>query len=241
MLKAVAPSTQDDFIGSTSRGHGNPNGENQGFVRDNAILAIVQVTDEEDCSIKDGGQVLFETQYVGNDTSNDRWRRVPLNLRCGQAAEEQDSDLIQPTDRYIEGLKALKPDNPDRVIFAGIVGIPDFLEEDIAAGRYAEVLAHQNMQFAPEPVRTDLPKVSCSVTRPGARELRAVLHLPQRLPAGGQPDHRAHRLQAEGQLPAAPAHARRRRPGALRGLRAARARCHRLQAREGPHRQRREA
>ena len=170
MLKAVAPSTQGDFVGTTPQGHGKPNGANKGFVRDDALLVVVQVTDEDDCSIKDGGQVLFETQFVPSDTSNDRWKKFPLNLRCGQAAEEANSDIIQPVQRYIDGLKKLKPGNPERVIFAGIVGIPDFLEEAVAEGRYQEVLAHDSMQFTADPASPGMgiPKTSCSVMRQGA-------------------------------------------------------------------------
>ena len=161
MLKALAPSSRADFIGTSSRGRGAPDGTNRAFLRDEAVLAIVHLTDEDDCSIRPGGRVLFETQYVGSDTSADPWRRVPLNLRCGQAAEQADTGLLQPVNRYVEGLRELKRD-PERVLFTSIVGIPEELEDAASAGRYDEVLAHPSMQFGPDPSAPELPNPSCS-------------------------------------------------------------------------------
>lgn len=167
MWKAVAPSTVDDFIDTNSKnGHGNPNGFNKTFVRDDAILAVIQVTDEEDCSITSDGRVLFETPSVTGDTS-DPWKGIGLNLRCGIADRDGREDLIRPVKRYIDGLKSLKPANPDRVIFAGLVGIPEDLEDDIARGEYEAVLEDTDMTFRFNPGEAQ-PQPACTVRRPGS-------------------------------------------------------------------------
>lgn len=117
MWKALAPSDgPDDFLEGTT-GHGDPKGANAGFVRDDAILAVIQVSDEEDCSIKQEGKVLFEDTPAAAQRFG-----AEINLRCGRHGEAQ--GLVWPASRYIDGLQSLKPTNPDRVIFAAIVGIP---------------------------------------------------------------------------------------------------------------------
>jgi hypothetical protein len=169
MWKAVAPSTESDFIDTNSKtGHGNPNGFNKTFIRDDAILAVIQVTDEEDCSITSAGRVLFETPFVDGDTS-DPWKGVGLNFRCGIADRDGREDLIRPVKRYIDGLKNLKPANPDRVIFAGLVGIPEDLEDEIARGEYETVLEDTDMTFRFN-AGDGQPQPACTVRRPGGSE-----------------------------------------------------------------------
>jgi hypothetical protein len=136
MWKAVAPSDgAKDFLDGTS-GHGDPDGFNEGFVRSDAILAIIQVSDEEDCSIKQEGKALFS-----DTTDADQRFGMQPNLRCGLHGEQQ--GLIWPVSRYIDGLRALKPNNPDHIIFAAIVGIP----EQAIGMPFDQVLALPEMQF----------------------------------------------------------------------------------------------
>jgi hypothetical protein len=56
MYKALAPN--DVAFTGGSGGHGD--GFNAGFLRPDAVLAIIQVTDEEDCSVTDEGLTLFD-------------------------------------------------------------------------------------------------------------------------------------------------------------------------------------
>lgn len=107
MWRALAPSNDNSFSGMTT-GQGNPSGYNAGFVRDDAILAVILVSDEEDCSSPDASRdVLYDT------STNAR------NVLCSRSP-----GALHPISRYVEGLKSLKPANPDRIIFAGIVGVP---------------------------------------------------------------------------------------------------------------------
>lgn len=163
--KALAPSNgPKDFLDGTS-GNGNPTGRNAGFLRDDAILATIIVTDEEDCSITEDGRVLFDTCTSGACAQGTEWGPVPPNLRCGKADEDGRDDLIHNVDRYISGLKSLKPDNPDLIIFAGLIGIPQEAESLIAQQRFDDVLALPDMQFRMLSSSSGLPQPSCSVIR----------------------------------------------------------------------------
>ena len=131
MLKAVSPSSRDDFFGFSGTygtvsqfGQGAPNGPNRGFVRDDAVLAVVIVSDEEDCSVTEQGTAMFNVQGPGPIQAP--FAQQPVNLRCGM--NRLDPNYVHPIQRYVEGLRRLKPDNPDRIIFAGIVGLDPSLE-----------------------------------------------------------------------------------------------------------------
>jgi len=163
MWKAVAPSDGADplvhvFLNG-SKGHGNPSGANQGFVRDNAVLAIIHVTDEEDCSIKQEGKALFEETPAADTRFG-----MAVNLRCGLHGEKE--GLLWPETRYVEGLRSLKPDNPDRVIFAAIVGIP----VEAIGKPIDEILARPDMQFQVASDNAILPEPSCRRRNNNKRE-----------------------------------------------------------------------
>jgi hypothetical protein len=158
MWKAVAPSDGDDrdlhvFLNGEG-GLGDPSGFNKGFVRSDAILAVIEVSDEEDCSIKDEGKALFS--YGDDATARFGAPNKTINLRCGQFGDAE--NLLWPASRYVSGLKSLKPNNEDRIIFAAIVGIP----EDAIGQPLDEVLARDDMQFAADPAAPTLPRASCT-------------------------------------------------------------------------------
>ena len=95
------------FVGNTS---GHADGANDGFIRENSVLAIIPVTDEEDCSARD--PELFNPSsgvYGGTD----------LNLRCFAHADM----ALHSIDRYVQGFINLRQ-NPNLLIYAPIVGIP---------------------------------------------------------------------------------------------------------------------
>ncbi|HEX5660744.1 MAG TPA: hypothetical protein VFX59_26305 [Polyangiales bacterium] len=155
MWKAVAPSDGRDpalhtFLDGT-RGHGDPDGVNEGFVRPDAILAVIEISDEEDCSITPDGTGLF----ANNDEAT-RLYTSKVNLRCGLFADSE--GLLWPAERYVRGLRSLKPDNPDRIVFGAIVGIPlDTVNQDLDA-----ILARADMQFEEDVAEgKNNPKTSC--------------------------------------------------------------------------------
>ena len=55
--------------------------ENQGFLRRDALLAIIMVTNEDDCSVPTGGVALYDT---GSNTSIASQLGPPANFRCNE-------------------------------------------------------------------------------------------------------------------------------------------------------------
>jgi hypothetical protein len=83
-----------------------PGGLNEGFLREDAILVIVIVSDEEDCSASD------------NQLFNLTGLTYPVNLRCFM-----EKDMLHEVDRYVDGFQGLKA-SADRVVVGMIVGVP---------------------------------------------------------------------------------------------------------------------
>jgi hypothetical protein len=107
---------------------------NAGFVRDNAVLALVIVTDEEDGSTRDcryaeRGVPCTDAVSVF-DIMSPQWSSNDLNLRFYMYTPGSAQDPTWPLDRYIDparpnrGFTSLKPGRPDLVIFSAIAGVP---------------------------------------------------------------------------------------------------------------------
>ena len=107
---------------------------NAGFVRTNAVLAIVMVTDEEDGSTRDcryaeSGVACTDAISVFDSTSA-AWSSTDLNLRFYMYTPGSAQDPTWSLDRYMDpahpnrGFTSLKPNLPQNVIFAGILGVP---------------------------------------------------------------------------------------------------------------------
>ncbi len=170
--KAVAPyNGKGDLFKflNGSKGHGGTDDDQGSFVRDDAILAIMDVTDEEDCSITPDGTLLNSS----SDEATAMFGSIDeINMRCYSEDPEQNG-LVWPTDRYVQGFKSLKPDNPDLVIFAAIVGIPlDATDQDEDT-----ILARPEMQYAENPNLAGFPMTSC--TNPS--DANEVAYPPRRL------------------------------------------------------------
>lgn len=148
MWKALAPASDTSFSRGTA-GHGDS--KNAGFLRKDSVVAVIQVTDEEDCSIPDTARSLFDPKVQGKD----------LNVSCGLHPE-----LLHPASRFIEGLKSLRPQNQDQVVFAAIAGIPvdaELLTTSTGEQDFAAILAHDDMQFRPVVGKNDnrFPEPAC--------------------------------------------------------------------------------
>lgn len=89
---------------TTQAASGRPN---NGFLRNDSLLVVVFVTDEDDCSPSDDH--LFDP---------DQFDPGPFNVRCALR-----HDLLEPTSRYIEALRDLRPDDGS-IVVAAIVGVP---------------------------------------------------------------------------------------------------------------------
>ncbi|MDH5675305.1 MAG: VWA domain-containing protein [Myxococcales bacterium] len=176
-LKALWPETDIDpatglpfaenrilFLGDAAGfgrfGHGDR--ENNGFLRNDpvqgiSLIAIVMVTDEEDCSSADTRHFTPE-QYL---PPGDPLAMQDLNLRCFHNKQN-----LYDLDRYVNGFRALRPGQENLVIFAAIAGVPpdlvssealsriDFGDQASRDNHYATILADQRMQEVPDPTRT---------------------------------------------------------------------------------------
>ncbi len=93
--------------------------DNHGFLRndpnDPSLLAVIVVTDEDDCSARTTDQ--FSSGFSPKS----------LNLRCQDFPER-----LWPVSRYVDGFKALRPGRPDLVVFGAITGVPDYLVSESA-------------------------------------------------------------------------------------------------------------
>lgn len=149
-LKAISPGTPlswtatgyepprflDPATGAlTEPGHGL--GVNGGFLRPNSVLAVVLVTDEEDCSAVDS--TLFQegpSARFGDD----------VQLRCTRHGAPSEGAL-HAAQRYVDGLIGLR-ENPSLVVFSAIVGLP----QDLIPARnetidYTAILNDDRMQY----------------------------------------------------------------------------------------------
>ncbi len=114
---------------------------NAGFMRANAALAIVMLTDEEDGSARDcrytePGDPDGDCRAPRGDalavfdTASGDWAATDLNLRFYSYQPGSRQDPTWNVNRYIDpsrpnrGFLALKPGRPDLVLFAAITGVP---------------------------------------------------------------------------------------------------------------------
>jgi hypothetical protein len=136
------------------------NTANGGFNREGSLLAVILITDEDDCSTTDPR--VFDivdrasNPYQGPFTTGGE---LQFNLRC-----PEHSAALQELQRYVDGIAALKSD-PSQVVFAAITGIPEdsnLNRENFNSDeeRYQAVLDHADMVEVPDP--TPDPTVGCN-------------------------------------------------------------------------------
>ncbi len=112
--------------------------DHEGFVRSDALLAVLAVTDEGDCSMRDGPG-LFAEDEIQEMESNE------INLACGNHPEH----LYSPS-HYRQRLAELKGGDPRAVVFAAIAGVPI---DDVCQGsgdQLDDCLSHEKMKLVPE-------------------------------------------------------------------------------------------
>jgi hypothetical protein len=94
------------------------NDNQRGFMKDKHLLAVLVVSDEEDCSVAKKG--LFGTDGFKSGAGSDGLLNVSCNL-----PEENEEQFLFDTGRYWRELVELKDGRASAVIFAAIVGVPD--------------------------------------------------------------------------------------------------------------------
>jgi hypothetical protein len=160
--KALAPSSNTSFA-YASAGQGDT--RNAGFLRDDSLLVVIVVSDEEDCSIPDDSRDMYELNPTDPRFFGEDGKVQGLNARCGLHA---DDGVLHPVARYIEGLKSLRTKRPDRLVFAAITGIPSEANQMYENGvqSFDDILALDAMQIRFDGPTTGviapLPNPACS-------------------------------------------------------------------------------
>jgi hypothetical protein len=149
---------------------------NLGFVRDGAYLAVVILTDEDDCSVKEHDPSLFER----TDLSRDDFRGQPLYAyTCDEpiapnapgsytSCKPRTDSYLEPPAFYYSFLAGLKPNHPEKVIVGVIGGDPT---PNITTGP----VTFANGFTQPLALQPSSPKNSCTINghaaiaRPGIR------------------------------------------------------------------------
>jgi len=89
-----------------------PGAPNDGFLRDDSLIAIIYVTDEDDCSVDDDEMFNPSRADLG-----------PLNVRCAVQDEQRTGRLVDVAE-YYNTFTGLRPGNEDLVVVAAITGVP---------------------------------------------------------------------------------------------------------------------
>jgi len=110
-----------------------------GFIRDEALLAVIVVSDEDDCSLE-SNSLFYEPEIQENSMSE-------VNIACGEHPEH-----LYPIDDYRQAFLDVKDGDLSKLLFAAVVGVPI---ADACQGWGDEIagcLDHPDMQLEPETV-----------------------------------------------------------------------------------------
>ena len=96
-------------------------GCNSGFLRPDSILALIFVTDEDDCSVRPEHPEMFDSSRTDLGT---------MNIRCFLHP-----DRVESVADYVEAFRSLHgPDETDRLVVGMIVGVPPDAPQCLGSG-----------------------------------------------------------------------------------------------------------
>jgi hypothetical protein len=154
--KALAPSTFNDFLGPDTVGKADT--ANRGFARGDSVLAIIHVADEDDCSVTGQGAFMWEQGDV---------QGYSVGVRCQMLKDRPEfAAALQPITRYADGLIGLRFAFPERLVYAGIVGLPQGDAVDYANPDALLALPSMQAQLNPGDPTSIVPV--CGSDAPGA-------------------------------------------------------------------------
>jgi len=131
---------------------------NEGFVREDSLLAVVFVTDEDDCSASD--DAIFDPSPSAESMYG------PYGRRCAD-----NPDLLHPASRYVDGFRALRPDrDTGHLVVAAIAGVPRDLVDVPELIDYDELLSDDRMQYRPDPEDDTRLEPACEVGGVGSAD-----------------------------------------------------------------------
>jgi hypothetical protein len=130
--------------------------ENRGFLRDDALLAIVLITDEDDCSAEVNTDLFVDDASFPMTTASFRCSQVghlcngqspPIGVFDAPLESCRDNPagrLIKVTD-MVDSIRALKRNPAEQILVAGIFGWP----QNPLGARYRYVQTNQGIDVAP--------------------------------------------------------------------------------------------
>lgn len=158
------------------------NSENAGFLRDDAFLAVIFITDEDDCSVRDRQAFFADPQAGVNDPLGpfSSFRCFEFGIECSGddprafGAKEgciprADSPYLHDVQEYIDALKGVKDEN--LIIIGGISGPAELSSS--GAGFRTEV------QAKPEDPGQGNPELAPSCEETGLGEADPAIRLNQ--------------------------------------------------------------
>ena len=109
---------------------------NAGFLRPSAALAVVVVSDEDDCSARSDS--IFDPESAMFSGSDAEWRCFSSGVRCGndddvfppgwqaECVAREDSSFVHGINAYGDFIRGLKSD-PAKTVVTGIIGEPSIV------------------------------------------------------------------------------------------------------------------
>ncbi len=141
---------------------------NQGFLnltmRREAYLAIIIVTDEDDCSAPPDAVnygPFFQPEIKGQEFSfrcntdshqcggKQVTADVTINSPVGDCKPVDKPKVLIPVSDFVQDIKNLKPNRTDKIVVAAITGVPRTGEEATARYQVVKNPANQNITIAP--------------------------------------------------------------------------------------------
>jgi hypothetical protein len=129
----------EQHIAAAERALVNP--ANAGFLRDNAYLGVIFIADEDDCSLSHYSLLADDSTSRNNLGAVQSFRCTRFGVVCnqggqnsdqmnqvgvkGQCHPNDDSPYLAKVNDLVTNLKAVKKNDPNKVIVAGIVGSLD--------------------------------------------------------------------------------------------------------------------
>jgi hypothetical protein len=129
----------EQHLAAVERALVNP--ANNGFLRENAYLGIIIIADEDDCSLKDFKLLADDASSRNTLGAVQSFRCTRFGVVCNQGGQNSDqmnqvgtksqchpnddSQFLTKVNDFVTTLKAVKKNDPNKVIVAGIVGSVD--------------------------------------------------------------------------------------------------------------------
>lgn len=129
-----------------------PGGCNAGFLRPDSLIALIFVTDEEDCSVRSDHPEMFD---------NSRTDLGHLNIRCFAHPE-----FVEPWEDYVTAFRSLRPaEEQNKIVIGMIVGVPPDAPQCIGPGdRLGGCLTVPAMVETVDPVTPSQLLPSCNTS-----------------------------------------------------------------------------